>query len=90
MGSALALISVDGKAGARVTLEEHASGPHSVALKWQRRGAWLLPLQAARAAFAEALGMAVEWPDVDGGWSSSLPLGPEAGAEAGASRNAPF
>lgn len=90
MGKALALISIDKKAGARLTVEEHVSGPHSVVLKRQRRGAWVLPLQNARAAFAEALGMAVDWPDVDGGWSSSLALGPEAGAAAGASRDAPF
>jgi hypothetical protein len=80
MGHALAAISVYGRAGQR----ERLNGQ-------QRRGAWLLPLHAARAAFAEALGLAVDWPEVDGGWTSSLTLGPgEAGAEAGSSLDAPF
>ena len=63
MGRALGPISVGGKAGARETITGQ-----------QRRGVWLLPLQDARSAFAEWLGVPVDWPDVDGGWVSSLQL----------------
>jgi hypothetical protein len=84
LGRVLALISVDGKAGARLTLAEGEG------LRRQRRGAWVLPLPAARDAFAASLGIEVDWPDADGGWVSSLALRPEAGAKADASRNAPF
>jgi hypothetical protein len=67
MGCALAAICVGGKAGARPTVDGQ-----------QRRGAWLLPLHEARSAFAMAMKHELEWPDVDGGWVSSLTLGPEA------------
>jgi hypothetical protein len=67
MGRALAAICVGGNAGARPTVDGQ-----------QRRGAWLLPLHEARSAFAKAMKHELEWPDVDGGWVRSLPLGPEA------------
>jgi len=87
MGRALAAIAAGGKAGERATIVEQA-GAHQIILKRQRRRVWMLPLPAARVAFAEWLGMQVDWPDVDGGWVSGLPLGPE--AQADLSRNVNF
>jgi hypothetical protein len=66
MGRALAAIAVGGACGRSAPVGGQ-----------QRRGAWLLPLQDARGAFAAWLGVPVDWPDVDGGWVSSLSIGPE-------------